>query len=93
MVTGKFPFEGSTVYTLFENIAKAEYNIPDWVDANLAALIGSMLELDKDRRPTIPELKKHEYVCVLYVCMCVCVVCVYVCMCCMCVWGKLTMNL
>ncbi len=34
IVTGRYPFEGNTVYTLFENIAKAEYEMPSWLETN-----------------------------------------------------------
>lgn len=32
MTTGKYPFDGDTVFLLFENIAKGEFVIPDNVD-------------------------------------------------------------
>jgi len=63
-VTGKYPFEGSTVYTLFENIARAEYQIPSWLAENhqaLADLIRGMLEPDKNRRLSLKDIAKHAW--------------------------------
>ncbi|KAL6043927.1 Serine/threonine-protein kinase stk11 [Balamuthia mandrillaris] len=61
IITGKYPFEGSTVYTLFENIAKADYNIPAWVDRPLADLLHGMLEPDKEKRFSIAKIKSHRW--------------------------------
>jgi len=61
IVTGKYPFEGSTVYTLLENIAKAEYVIPSWVEQSLADLIRGMLEPDKNKRFTLRQITQHSW--------------------------------
>lgn len=38
-MTGKYPFEGDSIYRLFENIGKGELVIPDEVEENLASLL------------------------------------------------------
>jgi hypothetical protein len=42
MISGKLPFEGDTIYVLFENISKAEYHMPMAADAILADLISGV---------------------------------------------------
>ncbi len=60
IIVGKFPFEGGTVYALFENIAKGAYQeIPDWVDEHLADLIRSILEVDPNKRCSIQQIRDH----------------------------------
>ncbi len=58
MTTGKYPFEGETVFLLFENIARGEFTIPENVDPLLAALIKGMLEIDPDRRVSIQDIRR-----------------------------------
>lgn len=59
MVVGKYPFEGSNVYTLFENISSGIYTIPDWLDQNLTDLLKKVLNPNPDQRLTIPQIRKH----------------------------------
>lgn len=58
MTTGKYPFEGDTVFLLFENIARGEFTIPDNVDPLLSVLIKGMLEIDPDKRVSIQEIRR-----------------------------------
>lgn len=58
MTTGKYPFEGETVFLLFENIAKGEFTIPEDVDPLLANLIKGMLEIDPERRVSIQDIRR-----------------------------------
>jgi len=65
IITGKYPFEGSTAYTLFENIAQAKYTIPSWVEKQcsaLADLLRGLLEPDKNKRLTVEDILKHQWV-------------------------------
>ena len=39
MTTGKYPYEGSNIYRLYENIGKGEYSIPEEVDPLLRSLL------------------------------------------------------
>ncbi|ELR18227.1 Ser/Thr kinase STK, putative [Acanthamoeba castellanii str. Neff] len=61
VVTGRYPFEGSTVYTLFENIAKAEYQIPPSLDPDLVELIRGMLHPDKNKRFSLDAISSHKW--------------------------------
>ncbi len=63
MVTGKYPFEGSNVYTLFENISQGKYTVPEDIDDELKDLIQSILNVDYKTRFTIDEIRKHSYLC------------------------------
>jgi len=64
IVTGEYPFAGNTVYTLFENIARAEYVIPTSLQREhpqLALLITGMLEPDKNKRLSVSEIINHQW--------------------------------
>jgi len=64
IVTGQYPFAGNTVYTLFENIARAEYVIPPALQRDhpqLALLITGMLEPDKNKRLTVSDIINHQW--------------------------------
>lgn len=58
MTTGKYPFEGDTVFLLFENIARGEFTIPEEVDPLLATLIKGMLETEPDNRISIQQIQR-----------------------------------
>jgi serine/threonine-protein kinase 11 len=60
-VTGTYPFEGDTIFRLFEEIAKCEYTIPGDVDPLLESLIRGMLEEDPEKRLTVREVKHHDW--------------------------------
>jgi len=59
MTIGKFPFDNRNMLTLFDNIVKGVYNIPEWVEPNLRDLISKVLEVDPAKRLSIPQIKKH----------------------------------
>lgn len=39
ITTGRYPFEGESIYKLFESISKCEYVIPDEIDESLQKLL------------------------------------------------------
>ena len=59
MVVGKYPFEYTTIYTLFENVAKGDYSVPEWVEPNLSDLIQSLMEVNPNKRLDIQQIKSH----------------------------------
>lgn len=59
MTTGLYPFDGDTVFLLFENIAKGEFVTPDNVDETLDTLIRGMLHVNQDQRFTIQAIRAH----------------------------------
>jgi serine/threonine protein kinase len=61
MTIGKFPFDNRNMLTLFDNIAKGVYEIPEWVEPNLRDLISKVLEVDPNKRLSIPQIKKHPW--------------------------------
>jgi len=61
MCVGTFPFGGTSVCALFENIAKAEYKIPCWVDSTLTDLLKGILSKDPNQRLTIQQIRQHPW--------------------------------
>jgi len=61
MCIGSFPFEGSSVSALLENISNGSYTIPSWVDSSLSNLIQCILNKDHCKRYTIEEIRRHPW--------------------------------
>jgi len=61
MTTGKYPFEGDTIFLLFENIAKGEFQIPESVDESLCSLLRGMLHVEQSHRFSIEVIKAHPW--------------------------------
>jgi serine/threonine-protein kinase 11 len=61
MVVGKFPFETPNIISLFTNIAKGKFKIPDWVSPELTELLKSILQVDPDNRFSLLQIKKHNW--------------------------------
>ncbi|RKP18147.1 kinase-like protein [Rozella allomycis CSF55] len=59
MLTGKYPFEGENVYTLYENIANSPLVIPTEFDSLITSLLAGMLNKDPDSRMSINDLANH----------------------------------
>ncbi|KAI1280708.1 Serine/threonine-protein kinase STK11 [Halotydeus destructor] len=62
ITTGKYPFEGDSIYILFENISKGEFVIPKTVDDLLASLLKGMLATDAEERFELIRIKNHDWV-------------------------------
>lgn len=62
ITTGRYPFEGDTVYKLFENISKGYFTIPDEIDDSLRSLIQGMLKKDPDKRYTLLDIMCHDWI-------------------------------
>jgi serine/threonine protein kinase len=60
MISGKFPFDGDSIFHLFENIAKCEYQVPDEADTILSELMQGIMEKDPDERFTMSQIKVHK---------------------------------
>ncbi|XP_014610719.1 PREDICTED: serine/threonine-protein kinase STK11 [Polistes canadensis] len=61
ITTGQYPFEGDTIYKLYENIGKGEYTIPEEVEEPLRSLIEGMLQKDARNRFTLQQVKRHSW--------------------------------
>jgi len=59
--TGGYPFEGETIFKLFENIGKCEFSVPSYVDKVLESLLRAMLSLEPQDRPDIPTIRQHDW--------------------------------
>jgi len=61
-VTGIYPFEGETIFRLFENIAKGDFEVPrNDVDPLLETLIRGMLGTDPDDRLGLLQVREHDW--------------------------------
>ena len=61
-VTGDYPFEGNTIFRLFENIGRGEFEVPrPDVDAVLEGLIRGMLARDFDERFSLKQVREHDW--------------------------------
>lgn len=61
ITTGEYPFEGDSIYKLYENIGKGEYKIPEAVDNSLRSLLEGMLQKEVDRRFTLQQIRQHSW--------------------------------
>jgi len=61
MVVGKIPFENPNFITLFTNIARGKFTIPDWIPSELSDLLKGILQVDPDNRLTLHQIKKHSW--------------------------------
>lgn len=61
ITTGSYPFEGDTVYKLFENISKGEFTIPGELDESLSSLLQGMLDVDPEKRFSLIDIRKHDW--------------------------------
>ncbi|XP_054722116.1 serine/threonine-protein kinase STK11-like isoform X2 [Uloborus diversus] len=62
ITTGKYPFEGDSIYKLYENIGKGEVTIPEDLDKSLQELLSGMLQKDPNSRMTLNEAMDHCWV-------------------------------
>lgn len=61
-VTGAYPFEGDTIFRLFENIGKGEFSVPrSDIDPLLESLIRGMLATSFEERFTINQVRAHDW--------------------------------
>ncbi|CAG9829291.1 unnamed protein product [Diabrotica balteata] len=61
ITTGIYPFEGDTIFRLFETIGKGDYTIPDDIDEPLRSLLTGMLQKDPELRFSLQEIRKHGW--------------------------------
>lgn len=59
IVTSKYPYEGETIYKLFENIGKGELILPSELDNATSSILAGMLHSDFNKRFTISEIRGH----------------------------------
>lgn len=59
--TGSYPFEGDTIFRLFEAIGKGEFSIPAEVDPLLKSLLRGMLSKEADTRYGLLQVREHDW--------------------------------
>ncbi|GIX79399.1 hypothetical protein CDAR_228491 [Caerostris darwini] len=62
ITTGKYPFEGDSIYKLYENIAECDVIIPTELESSLQDLLEGMLQKEPDSRMNLSEVKIHSWV-------------------------------
>ena len=62
MVTGAYPFMGTNLYNLFQNIGAGEFTLPDSLDPALQDLIRRMLTHDPATRASLADVRSHPWV-------------------------------
>lgn len=62
IATGKYPFSGTNIYTICENISKGEYQLPETLEPELAKLIKGILQINPMDRYTISDMRKNPWV-------------------------------
>ncbi|XP_062509334.1 serine/threonine-protein kinase stk11-like [Corticium candelabrum] len=60
-VTGLYPFEGETVFKLFENIGIGVFTIPTDINELLQDLLRGLLTKDPDHRLSIQQIRQHPW--------------------------------
>ena len=60
-VTGEYPFNGDTIFRLFEAIGRCEVRIPKDLDPILANLISGMLREDPQIRFSLQDIREHDW--------------------------------
>eukprot|EP01099_Mayorella_cantabrigiensis_P005688 TRINITY_DN4614_c0_g1_i1.p1 TRINITY_DN4614_c0_g1~~TRINITY_DN4614_c0_g1_i1.p1 ORF type:complete len:394 (+),score=76.87 TRINITY_DN4614_c0_g1_i1:159-1340(+) len=60
-LAGKYPFKGTTVFTLFESISKAQYDLLDEWDPVVKDLLSHFLDRSEANRYSVQELQNHEW--------------------------------
>ena len=61
MVTGDMPFKGENLFLLYENIAKGDFPIPEYVQGPLRNLILGLLDKNEDSRFSIAQIKDNDW--------------------------------
>jgi len=59
--TGDYPFQGDTIFKLFENIGKGEFSFHVPVDRLLEDLVNQLLALNPDDRPNVKQARQHDW--------------------------------
>lgn len=60
-LTGKYPYDGYSMYEIFRAIQNKRANLDLIQDSNIKNLIALLLERDLNKRPTAKEALTHEY--------------------------------
>ncbi|XP_037093388.1 serine/threonine-protein kinase STK11-like [Pollicipes pollicipes] len=60
-VTGQYPFEGETVFKLYDNIGRGEFDIPEPVGPSLASLLRGMLHKEPEQRLGVAQIQQHDW--------------------------------
>jgi serine/threonine protein kinase len=61
LVTGRLPFEADNIYLLFQTIGRGVYTIPEDIEPHLTSLLNGLLDINKNSRFTIEQIKQHDW--------------------------------
>eukprot|EP00026_Physarum_polycephalum_P005025 Phypoly_transcript_05051.p1 GENE.Phypoly_transcript_05051~~Phypoly_transcript_05051.p1 ORF type:complete len:467 (+),score=67.39 Phypoly_transcript_05051:237-1637(+) len=62
IATGKYPFSGTNIYAICENISKGEYKLPETLEPELSKLIKGILQLNPIERYSLQDMKRNPWV-------------------------------
>jgi len=62
IATGKYPFSGTNIYTICENISKGEYQLPETLEPELSKLIKGILQINPGDRYSIQDMRRSSWV-------------------------------
>ncbi|CAH1161189.1 unnamed protein product [Phyllotreta striolata] len=61
ITTGLYPFEGGTIFRLFETIGKGDFDIPNDIAEPLRSLLVGMLRKDPEMRFSLRQIRQHAW--------------------------------
>ncbi|KAH7100121.1 Pkinase-domain-containing protein [Auriculariales sp. MPI-PUGE-AT-0066] len=62
MIVGSLPFEDTEIPALFAKVRNGQFHIPSWVPRDIQDLLRGMINVDPQRRLTIPEILQSPWV-------------------------------
>ena len=63
LITGQLPFTGEDIKELYQNISKARFRCPHYVDEDTRGIISQMLVADFEERASVAHLTSSAWVC------------------------------
>jgi BR serine/threonine kinase len=61
LLTGRLPFEGSSLRVLASKICGGEYRLPDFPDPMIKDLLSKLLMVDPTQRLSLDQIKRHPF--------------------------------
>lgn len=61
LLCGCLPFDDESIRVLFQKIKAGNYSIPMYLSRRSILIIGSLLQVDPNKRATIPEIRKNQW--------------------------------
>ena len=59
MITGHRLFNGTNIYELQKNVESGKFSLPLYLSFEIVSFIATLVQYDRNKRPTIDEISKH----------------------------------